>query len=376
MKEFAFGRQFCHCYTMLTQPHDALFKWTFSQREHAAALLKAALPPALRDAADWTTLRLLKGSFVDKALRERHSDLLYSVEVAGQPLLVYTLIEHQRKVQALMALRMLAYMTRIWDRHGQSHPAAVQVPPIWAMVLHHSETGWTAATAFEEIVTGQGAVREALEPFIPHFRFQLVDLSGGQVVALVEQTLTALAEVVLWSLSVAGDDPRLEREIGRFAAALDQVLQAPDGLDAFEALLRYLLATHERMGADKLRKLMVQAVGPRAQEGVVTLLDEIERKGERRGERKGKREGKREGRAQTLLDLLAARFGKVSVEVAARVKAADEASLARWAVRVLTAPTIEEVLESGPRAPSPRSSPRRTAPSRERAPRAPARGRT
>ena len=31
----------------LTSPHDALFKWTFSQREHAVGLLKAALPPVL-----------------------------------------------------------------------------------------------------------------------------------------------------------------------------------------------------------------------------------------------------------------------------------------------------------------------------------------
>jgi hypothetical protein len=29
------------------QPHDALIKFTFSQREHAAGLLKASLPPEL-----------------------------------------------------------------------------------------------------------------------------------------------------------------------------------------------------------------------------------------------------------------------------------------------------------------------------------------
>src|SRR5690242_19695279 len=56
----------------LTQPHDALFKWIFSQREHAAGLLKATLPPALVEAVDWRTLRLEKGSFVDRALRHRH----------------------------------------------------------------------------------------------------------------------------------------------------------------------------------------------------------------------------------------------------------------------------------------------------------------
>ena len=41
-----------------TQPHDALVKWTFSQREHAAGLLKAALPPEVVAAVDWGTLRV------------------------------------------------------------------------------------------------------------------------------------------------------------------------------------------------------------------------------------------------------------------------------------------------------------------------------
>ncbi|HSO00057.1 MAG TPA: Rpn family recombination-promoting nuclease/putative transposase, partial [Candidatus Nanopelagicales bacterium] len=40
------------------QPHDTLFKWTFSQRDHAAGLLRAALPPALVPEIDFRTLRI------------------------------------------------------------------------------------------------------------------------------------------------------------------------------------------------------------------------------------------------------------------------------------------------------------------------------
>ncbi|MEO5730914.1 MAG: Rpn family recombination-promoting nuclease/putative transposase, partial [Byssovorax sp.] len=61
---------------VLAQPHDALFKWTFSQREHAVGLLQAALSTELTAAVDWSTLRVEKGSFVDRALRSRHSDLV------------------------------------------------------------------------------------------------------------------------------------------------------------------------------------------------------------------------------------------------------------------------------------------------------------
>ena len=64
-------------------PHDALFRRTFSVAENAAAELKAILPRALVNQVDWQSLRLCGGSFVDGALASLHSDLLYSVTVSG-----------------------------------------------------------------------------------------------------------------------------------------------------------------------------------------------------------------------------------------------------------------------------------------------------
>src|SRR6185503_1225656 len=94
------------------QPHDTLFKWTFSQRDHAAGLLRATLPKALVAEIDFRTLRLEKGSYVDRALRSRHSDLVFSARIRDKKLYFYVLIEQQREVQALMVLRMGIYMMR------------------------------------------------------------------------------------------------------------------------------------------------------------------------------------------------------------------------------------------------------------------------
>lgn len=78
------------------QPHDALFKWTFSQPQHAAGLLRAALPPAVASAVDFSTLRVVNATFVTQALRGRHSDLMLSAQMHGQQVFFYTLIEQQR----------------------------------------------------------------------------------------------------------------------------------------------------------------------------------------------------------------------------------------------------------------------------------------
>jgi hypothetical protein len=316
----------------LTEPHDALVRWTFSQRQHAAGLLKAALPPELTGAFDWRTLRLEKGSFVSKQLRKRHSDLVFSVVAAGQPLFVYVLLEHQRKVEALMVFRVLVYMTRLWEQFVRDHAGAKTLPAVFPILLHHSATGWTAATAFEDLIAADGAVRAALERHIPRFEMRLIDLSPGQASALVDAALTALGEVVLGCLSAAGDDERLERELMRLRSALDKMLASPDGPAAFDVLIRYIATTHQNLSVKNIGELFEKAMGPQGQEAVVTFIDEIEAK------------GKLEGKREVLLSLLAARFGRVPARIQTRIRAADQAALERWTLRVLTATTAGEVI--------------------------------
>jgi predicted transposase YdaD len=63
---------------LTSQPHDAIIKYTFSQREHAAGLLRAALPPEIVAFVRWSTLELERVHFVDRGLRGRHADLFFS----------------------------------------------------------------------------------------------------------------------------------------------------------------------------------------------------------------------------------------------------------------------------------------------------------
>jgi hypothetical protein len=99
----------------VSSPHDALFKHVFSQPEHAASELRAVLPAGLSARLDWSSLELEPSSFVDEHLRGRQADLLFRVGCAGRSAFLYILFEHQSTTDALMAFRLLRYMTRIWD---------------------------------------------------------------------------------------------------------------------------------------------------------------------------------------------------------------------------------------------------------------------
>src|SRR5882672_3343485 len=93
-------------------PHDALFRRTFGDVEHAVGILRSMLPGALAAAVDWRTLKLCDGSFIDPDLAERHSDLLYAVKLGGRDAFMYVVLEHQSSTDFWMVLRMLGYVLR------------------------------------------------------------------------------------------------------------------------------------------------------------------------------------------------------------------------------------------------------------------------
>ncbi len=65
--------------------HDAFFKEMLSRPEHAASILRHILPASIAARIDFATLALCAGSYVDQALKERHSDLLFSATIDARP---------------------------------------------------------------------------------------------------------------------------------------------------------------------------------------------------------------------------------------------------------------------------------------------------
>ena len=59
----------------------------------------------------------------------------------------------------------------------------------------------------------------------------------------------------------------------------------------------------------------------------------------------GRQEGRRQEAAEILLRQLQRRFGPLPEAVQSRVEAADRATLEQWSDRVMSAPTLEAVLQ-------------------------------
>ena len=102
--------------------------------------------------------------------------------------------------------------------------------------------------------------------------------------------------------------------------------------------------------SDFVRGFVAQGLAEGQAKGMQKGLEEGMQKGLEEGMQKGLEEGRQKGRQQgrveLLLKLLAFRFGKVSETNQALIRRAGDAQLDLIAERILTAPTIEEVIES------------------------------
>jgi predicted transposase/invertase (TIGR01784 family) len=329
---------------LTAQPHDAIIKFTFSQREHAAGLLRAALAPELAALIRWGTLKVEKIHFVDRGLRGRYADLLFSARMGDEPgaadVYMNVLLEHQSSVDPLMIFRMGSTMWRRWDQLVRDDPRRKTLPLIVPILIHHSETGWTAATAFEDLVAVPERARAAARRYIPCFELKLVDVSRDPSNGLVKQALTDLGRVVLWCLSVAGNRHRLEAEVDQITEELNALYSNRREIDALVAVLRYVVGTQPKVSAARITEMLETTARKGEKEVTMDVLDVLKRE----GRVEGRAQGRVEGGARVLLRQLAARFGPVPAEAKARILGATGPALARWTLRVLTAPTLEAVL--------------------------------
>ena len=350
-------------------PHDALFKATFSRLEHARAMLRSALPPSLSRLVTWSSLRRRPGSFVDEGLRQQHTDLLFAAKLRERAALFYLLFEHQSTSDPWMLLRLLQYMVRVWREHLERHPRATRLPVIVPIVLHHSETGWVSATAFEELMDVDDATRVEVRRYVPRFEIALDDVSRVTDEELRGRAITALGKLVLACFRHARDMRTLLGNLRPWTETVAEVRRTPNGLRAFALVLRYIFQAADEMEPEEVRELVEGKAAPEVAEEIVSLAEKLIEKGRQEGVQKGLREGLREGlqkglqkglqegrreglqegvlvgRADTVLKLLRLKFGKVSAANAARVRAATKVELDAWMERVLTAGSIGEVLD-------------------------------
>ncbi|MDY0061991.1 MAG: Rpn family recombination-promoting nuclease/putative transposase [Myxococcota bacterium] len=340
-------------------PHDRLFKGVFGDPRRGFAHLRGLLPARLAGALDPGTVRTVSGSYVDSRLRTRESDLLFQVQLAGSPMLVYLLFEHQSRADPRLLCRLQRYLARIWETWERQHPETVQLPPVVPCVLYHGPGAWPGPRRFREALAAPAAVLEQLGPYIPDFGVLLEDLSAVPDEKLKEQALTQLTLLVLKH----AQEPDFASTLPRLKSLFVQAVLS-DGWQAVCLVLEYCLTVGRDVTEQDLQVLFADSDLPEAQEAIMTLAEkwlqqgwekgreegwekgrqEGRQEGREEGREEGRQEGRQEGQRLLLVRQLRLRFRRLPRAVVARIEAAGPAELERWSERILTARTLAEVM--------------------------------
>ncbi len=314
------------------QPHDKLFKQLLGERENAVSFLEHNLPEAALKHLDLDSLEVVQTSFIDSQFAQSEADLLFSLRVADGAGYVYVLFEHQSSPDALMMLRLLSYMVRVWKRHLREQGLSEKLPVIIPMVLFHGPAGWQGPNDFRSLVS---APDEAFSLYTPQFACCLFDLSGPQVAELAGNALVR----ILGDILASHGRPDFRDRLAHAFTTLHELIHAPGFSRYFEIIFRYILKVHD-LPKEELLKLAAESMPPIIQEMVMStyqqLIDE--------GKELGLQEGKEQASRRIAARLIAKRFGASEPSVRSYLERLDAAKLEELTEKVLEAANLDALL--------------------------------
>jgi predicted transposase YdaD len=314
-----------------------MFRAWFSEPEAARLLFSEQLPKRLFALFKPEPPELVPGSFIDDRLAEHRTDLLYRMQLRkGGEAYVYVLVEHKSFGDPLTPLQLLGYKHSIWSRlpEGKAKPP---LTPIIPLVFYHGARPWTAPTTFHGMFA---ELDDEIRPQTDQFAYTLIDL-GRIDDDRLSSNLRQRAHLAALKYNTRPD----MREVG-----LKRVVRLFAGLEPLDVwrILRYILSQHAGINRDDINRALLENAPERKDEIMVGFLQEVGEeffnRSRAEGLAAGEAKGKAEGKAETLLKLLSHRFGKLPKAAERRVREADAETLDCWALRILDAKSLKDVI--------------------------------
>ena len=312
--------------------HDAFFRALMDEPGVAAAVLREHLPAEVAALLAPEAPELLEAHFVAAHLRHSQADRLYRARTLdGGELYIYVLLEHKSAPDPEVGVQLLGYLAEIWrrlDRQRLEQGGAVGSgrPPIVPLVIYHGAREWTVPLSFGETV----AAYPALRPYLPDFRYALLDL--GRV---PDERLSG-QRIARGGLRVLKYSHRPDGQGAAVLAAVDDLLGSGILVSAFI----YINWAYDAVDRRAIEGALARAPDEQREAVMSVMAQERER---------GRAEGEATGKAKTLLRLLDRRFHGVSEAYRTQVLAADANQLDSWIDAVLDAESIDAVF-GGPTA--------------------------
>lgn len=310
--------------------HDRLFRRTFENVENAAVELRYLLPPSIAEHIEWGSLTVESGALRGQGKR-LECDVLYSAQLSGKRTLLYLLLEHQSSVDALMPFRMITYVLNILERELSQSSGALPLPVVIPAVIHHSETGWTSATEMHSLFDPDVMAIPGVSELVPQIKFLLDDVShatNDELLSRAGAPRERIVSLALWALRDGRSRARFLQNFDTWLETIGALWQLENAPHLLENVFWYITLAESGLTHQDLHEAARRASLP-AEEAIMSIAEEL----------------RQEAQTELLVKQLQIKFGELSDDAAKRVASAAPHELETWAERILTANSLEEVLQ-------------------------------
>jgi len=324
--------------------HDGGYKTLFANKRMVEDLLRGFVDEPWIDELDFSTLKRCEGSYVAETHQPFEQDMVWRVRwrpfrdgtdpAVGPGLYVYLLLEFQSRIDKLMALRMLNYLSLLYldlVKQGELTDSG-KLPPVLPIVLYNGPRRWSAPREVGELIE---EVPGGLTAYRPSLKYLLLD-EGEQTEAGRE--LSGNLAAALFRLEHTRDAGEVGGIVGSLAEWLDPQKDR-DLRQAFRTWVTKVLSeTKFPVDASSLEELRDML-----RERVLEWTREWRDEGRREGRQEGRLEGRLEGEQRVLVRQLELKFGALDATLRHRIEQADDDQLMTWSENLLSAARLEDV---------------------------------
>lgn len=272
--------------------HDTAYKFLLSSKKLFAELLRSFINRNWAYDIKEEHVEQIPHSFVLQDFKKQEADIIYRVDLDGQDVLFYILVELQSTVDYRMPYRLLQYQLEIWrywldgKKHRMKNRKSFYLPPIIPIVLYNGKNNWTAKREFRHLL--QNEIKFGTE--LLNFEYVLIDIARYTEAELLSISNT-LSTVFL--LDQIQDQEQLQERLSKLLQTIRQLPE--EGQQKLVAWITHILRQQLPVNEPGIEQLLNNAKGAKLIMGLEKVLAEIKDSGIQTGIQAGIQTGIQRG---------------------------------------------------------------------------------
>lgn len=240
-------------------------------------------------------LELEKESFIDKAMKESFSDLLFSTEIDGRKGYTYFLFEHKSYPDKTVAFQLLKYMAEIWNTKMKKE-IMDQVSLIIPLVIYHGSSGWNIERTLSDMIAGYEDFPPAIRKFSLDYEYLIYNITNYTDEEIKGEARVRILLTMFRGVRKAESVEELLEIIDKSVTYLQELDDKQTGMEYFETFMRYIFSAGKNLTQEDVDEIVhkIEKNYPEGSELVMTLADILREEGLRKGMELGAKQEKSE----------------------------------------------------------------------------------